>query len=109
VKEQIDRDLRKLMRLERSSHAPALVAPGVIWWKAQLLERRRKQQQALLPVRFFRVMSFAAIFVIGLALLYVGARLKATDPALLGFAGVLVLMTYLPSVWVRSKISAKSK
>lgn len=109
MSDQIDRELGELMRLERISHLPTVPAPGVIWWKAQLLEKRRKQQQALLPVRFFRMTSVAAIYAAVLMLLYLAAQLGTIKPARLAFAGVLFLTMHLASMWVHWRISAKTK
>jgi hypothetical protein len=108
MSDPIDHQIIRLIQMEPASHLPTLPAPGVIWWKAQLLERRRKQQKALLPVRLVRKTSIVAICAAVVAVLYIAVRTGAIKPTLLGFAGILFLSMYLPSIWIHWRMSSRS-
>jgi hypothetical protein len=108
MSDPIDHQIVKLIQMEPASRLPTLPAPGAIWWKAQLLERRRKQQKALLPIRLVWRTSVVAIYAAVVAVLYVAVRAGAIKPILLCFAGILFLSMYLPSMWIHWRISSHS-
>jgi hypothetical protein len=99
-------DLMKLIQTERSSYHAAVPSPGAIWFRAQLISKRSRQQQALLPTRIIRAISALALIAALIALLYVGNVTGAIPASILWFAGSLFLPMYLTSVWAYWRISS---
>lgn len=101
-----EQQLMELIRTERDSHPVAVPSPAMIWWRAQLIEKRRKQERALLPTRFIRAISVVAIYAAVAAVLYIAATTGTIPSSLLWFTGLLFLSMFAASAYVYWGISS---
>lgn len=97
--EPIDQHLLALLQAEKAFYSPDLPSPSVIWWKAQLMEKRRRQQQALLPIRLLRGVFVISIY-LGIAILLFVSVESGAFNSTMAAAGVLLLGAHLATLWI---------
>lgn len=107
--EEIDRQLHALSQEEKATHLPPLPSPALIWWRAQLMERRRLQAKALRPIAILRSVSVAAIYVCVAALAYIPIHSAQLNLTALVIGGSLFAVTHVAALSIYWSLSAKAK
>ena len=109
MSEEIDRQLYELVQAERAAHLPELPSPSLIWWRAQLMERRRLQAKALRPIAIVRSLSAVAIYACATALAYISIHSAQLNLAAVVIGGSLFAATHVAALSTYWSLSAKPK
>jgi len=108
-----DLEFDSLMKQMASEHQPELPAPGLIWWRAQIMKKQAERQRIERPVAIMRLVAAVAWLVLA-ALLWAGlpevrhvfdrARFEALAPLLLA---AIVIFAVLGALmwWTTSEAS----
>jgi hypothetical protein len=59
-----DSQLDSLLKQMADDHRPQLPAPGLIWWRAQILRKQQEQARIERPVKIMRVAAVVAGLVV---------------------------------------------
>lgn len=109
MSEQIDRQLYELVQAERAAHLPELPSPSLIWWRAQLMERRRLQAKALQPIAILRSLSAIAIYACAIVLAYISIHAGQLNLAAVVIGGSIFAATHVAALAIYRSFSAKPK
>ena len=100
-----DLNLDSWLKKMASEHQPELPAPGLVWWRAQILRKQAEKERVERPLAVMRMIAVVACVVVVLALWVSQGRslwgfvsssgLVALLPLLLGGAAITAVLLAL--------------
>jgi hypothetical protein len=101
VNHEIDRQLHALLQAEKAAYSPELPSATLVWWKAQITEKRRLQKKSLLPIQMLHAVSAAIVCLAAVGLLYAGTQVGVLlNSMAIASGSVLTATTILFIYWL---------